>query len=149
MKLNNVIVTVTIPFLGHLGTLPFINFLSLYGPGKLEKIIGSPNTVNIKFEFNEEYKAKSFIDKLTKVFNPTFLSHETKIVNKFDNDWEEYEHVLKNHDWYYSFSDDPRYYHGGEAVERRINELKKKLSNNKTNTKKATQLYKKYAPKVK
>lgn len=147
MKLKNVSVIVTIPHFGSTAAIQHINNISVYGPAINN--VKKGNYVVLTYEFSDEDKSKHFIGGLEKVFNPKFFTHETKIVNKFDNDWEEYEFNLKNHDWYYTFSDDSRVYHGGWNAERRINELKKKLSNNKTNTKKADSLYKKYAKKVK
>jgi len=68
-----------------------------------------------------------------------------KIINETNEvEWDKYEKLLKNHDWYYEMSDDNRYYTSGLAASKEIRSIKDKLS--KIDSKRATELFNKYAP---
>ncbi len=55
---------------------------------------------------------------------------------------QELEQCLKEHDWYYSFSDDHRYWSRGFSQRKHIFSLKEQLNDDKL----FDELYKKYAP---
>ena len=57
------------------------------------------------------------------------------------------ENTLKNHDWFYYYSDDFSVYENGQRSFDKINELIELLENNDLG-KKANDLYKKYEPEA-
>lgn len=62
-----------------------------------------------------------------------------------NNKLEEFEKLLKAHDWYYHFSDDARWYNAGAASSNHISRMKAEFTGE--NAVKAQELYNKYAPK--
>tara|TARA_R100000900_G_scaffold75390_1_gene59195 strand:+ start:762 stop:983 length:222 start_codon:yes stop_codon:yes gene_type:complete len=64
--------------------------------------------------------------------------------NKFIIKLNEFETLLKNHDWYYGRSEDMRYFKAGSKEYSKIWELKQELEKNKYGTI-ANELYDKYS----
>ena len=64
-------------------------------------------------------------------------------ITESEADWKKYENMLKNHDWFYSMSDDNRYYVKGKKEMDDINNMEKQLSN--VDADKARFLHLKYA----
>lgn len=147
------VVTVTVP---RFGCRTWAEFLAKLASGaeKDESALDyvprkrwerAPDKVCLVYSFDyyqREYGVTTFIKSLNQVFNPEFLSYTIREENEFKSNWELYEHLLKNHDWTYAYSDDHRVWCSGEAARKRINQLKEMLSTE--NMDKAEKLFKKY-----
>lgn len=66
------------------------------------------------------------------------------IENTEKSNWELYESLLSNHDWYYDYSDDHRVWCAGVRASERIKHLREMLS--AENPERAENLFKKYCP---
>jgi hypothetical protein len=128
-------VTVTIPHLASKGTVDFISFLSVYGkPVSVVQIFSNPSkkgvpvSVELNFQFDEEYKAAALVSKLQMVFNPKFITIRVSESDRFKDEHEELEYMIKTHDTYYEMSDDHRVWLAGEQSKKRIMDLAKKLN---------------------
>ena len=59
-------------------------------------------------------------------------------------DWEQFETLLKRHDWFYGYSDDHRYYSAGRAQWEKIMSLMPAAVS--TDYNRVVELYNKYSP---
>lgn len=147
----NTIITVTFPWFGSTATAAHITAMGLGGDGKdvtpkVRSRVG-PQVRVLRFTFNhyQASMAESFLNSLAKTFHPDFLRVEVSKVPAFKDDWELYEHLLKNMDWYYAYSDDHRVWCAGEAAIARLKALRLSLSKPYEGKLKADALWEKYA----
>lgn len=151
-RYKNLLVAVTVPVFGCHIWRDFLKQLALGAeciepPKQVQKsrFAVRPTTATYTFKFNA-YQSSSynhFIQNLNKIFKTDFLTFKESTEDMFKNNWELYEHLLSNHDWYYAMSDDHGVWSAGERVRKEIDKLKEELS--KENLTRANHLYNLFA----
>ena len=147
------VVTITIPIFGYKTHEEYLRNLAGAGefvdvplPPTLRRGSVRPTTKTYLVKFNEHQFAqfRQFKDTLEKIFNRSFLTAVGSTEPMFTNGWDLFEHLLKNHDWYYMMSDDHSVWSNGEFAFKRIQSIKDALEDEDAD--KANELYDKYCP---